>query len=158
MLALLVAHALISSVTGMSAVAFAAAGFTSDASNDTLLPWPSFLPGWGTLTVSRNLLTEEYDMGLLNHPGTWDSLPRIYTIRRLGDGTCDNPYDFPRTRAVHGTLYLPEGEKYESMVKEITGPVLAELEAEKGHCGCRCKCQLGCLGKLLCHSSWETVC
>lgn len=137
-----------SNVMGTPAVAFTAAGFAPDTSNNTLLPWPSYLPGWGMLTVSRNLLAEEYDMGLLNQPGALDSLPHIFTIRRQGNGTCDNPYDFPRTRAVYGTLCPPEGEEYESAVKEVTGTALAELEAGRRHCACRCKCQLGCIGKL----------
>lgn len=109
-LALLVAHTLMSIVMGTPAVAFTAAGFASDTSNNTLLPWPSYLPGWGMLTVSCNFLAEEYETGLSNQPGALDSLPQIFTISRQGNPTCDNPYDFPRTRAVYGTLCLPEGE------------------------------------------------
>lgn len=148
MLALLVAHTLINSTTGIPVIASFKAGLTSDAASNIRLPWPSFLPGWGTLTVSRNLLTEEYDSIPFNQSGAWDEIPCVYTISRQGNGTCSNPYDFPQTHAIHGTLCLPEGDDYESVVKDIVGAALAGLEAEKGHCGCRCKCQLGCIGKL----------
>lgn len=153
-LILLLAHTVISSVTGIPVIASATACFTSNSTSTTHTPWPSYLPGWGTLTVDRNLLANEYDTGLLIQPGAWDALPCVYTIHRQGNGTCGNSHDFPHTHAVNGTLCLPEGDEYESIAKNVTGSALAELEAEKAHCGCHCKCQLGCLGKFFCLFLW----
>lgn len=147
-LALLV-HTLINGVTGVPTTASVVAD-TADTTTNTHLPWPSYLPGWGTLTVSRDLLADDYTMGLLNQSGVWDAIPSIYTIYRLGNGTCDNPYHFPDTHAVIGAICLPEGEDYDSMAKNTAGQALAELEAEKDNCGCYCKCNLGCVGKLSC--------
>ncbi|KAI7787762.1 hypothetical protein LA080_014134 [Diaporthe eres] len=97
MLALLVAQTPSNSTTDIPVIASATAGLVKDASSNNRLPWPSFLPGWGTLTASRNFLAEDYDTVLFNQSGAWDAIPRIYTIGRQGNGTCSNPYGFPRT-------------------------------------------------------------
>ncbi|KAH8772743.1 hypothetical protein F5883DRAFT_712859 [Diaporthe sp. PMI_573] len=146
-LALLV-HTLISSVTGIPTTASAIAD-TSSATSNTYLPWPSYLPGWGSLTVSRDLLADEYAVSVMNQSGAWDAIPSTYAIYRLGNDTCDNPYHFPNTHAVKGALCLPEGEDYDSMAKNITGKALAELGSEKDKCGCYCKCNLGCVVVLI---------
>lgn len=146
-LALLMVHTLIRTVTGTPITASTVADTSSDPTRNTSLAWPTYLPGWGTITVSRDKLAEEYSVDILEQSGAWDAMPPIYNIHRPGPGACRNPYDFPDTDAVTGMICLPDGDDYNSMAKDVMTHHLGTMGCQ-GAWGCFCTCIVSCASKI----------
>ncbi|KAG8158822.1 hypothetical protein KVR01_011265 [Diaporthe batatas] len=146
-LALLMVGTLINAVTGTPITASAIEHTSSEPIRNTTLAWPSYLPGWGTVTVFREKLADEYNTGMPEQPGALDEIPTIYSIHRPGPGACSNPYTFPDTDAVSGMICLPDGDDYESMAKDLMVQDSAPMGKEcgpGGAWGCFCPCIVGC--------------
>lgn len=143
-LALLMVQTLISAVTSTPVTSSAVADSSSDHIRNTSLAWPSYLPGWGTITVFRDKLADEYDMGMLEQSDAWDAIPHVYNIHRPGNGVCHNPYSFPDTDAVRGMICLPNGDDYNSMAEDIMTHDLGVCERPNG---CFCACVILCSSK-----------
>ncbi|ROW09570.1 hypothetical protein VMCG_02518 [Cytospora schulzeri] len=97
--------------------------FITPTAAGTALEWPNELPGWGQLEIKGTALAED-----LTKYGLLERLPEeAFTVEREGpagveDETCTNPYDFPFTPSITGTLCLPDGMVYEDLVEGTSGP------------------------------------
>lgn len=124
---------------------------------DTVLPWPANIPGWGHIKINPAEFVDVIKAEALDESGLLKMLPQTYSTERENpagpDETCTNPYDFPFTSSITGTLCLPDGTEYEDVVEGSLTSASTELTTMDDifppHLSCYDTCLAACLLALL---------
>lgn len=129
--------------------------FITPASANTVLPWPADLPGWGHLEINPSAFADVINPEALDESGLLKMLPETYSTERENpagpDEACTNPYDFPFTSSITGTLCLPDGTEYEDVVEGMFSPESAQLTTAfmVPHDDCYNTCRAACVLSLV---------
>ncbi|KAF3769481.1 hypothetical protein M406DRAFT_324988 [Cryphonectria parasitica EP155] len=116
-------------VAYMASTAAALSNVVVSATTNTVLAWPTSLPGHGNLDVNISAMALDTGSTVLLDLINTNAIPGTFSLTKEGKTPCVDPFNFDVTDSVNGKLCLDGNVTYESVNRWLHGLSQLNLDA-----------------------------